>query len=160
MSTLIAPSVVPGNETFFREVKENDEQFRHLLHRLPRHSRQRLRTRLEPDQFADLLAQLRDQLDQRFRLEETCGYFYGPLAIAPNLRSQAAVLHAQHTSLQDEICSLAEAAAALLRRPPDSRSLQELMPRLDAFAKRLHDHEVRENELLCQAYDLDIGVLD
>jgi len=157
---LMVTRTVTVNAAFLQEIKEDNEQLRGLLAEanamLAASPPSHVRTR----RLASLLAELRDQLAMHFSLEEAYGYFEDPVSVAPHLSEQAESLREQHGELYKDICQLAETAENLSDRNGKSRGLQQVACRFLEFYGRLQDHEATENDLIVQAYNVDIGVGD
>lgn len=108
----------------------------------------------------DLLWRLRDQLAMHFALEDAYGYFDDAIAEAPRLSEQAEVLRRQHDDLFLAICELVEDAEQLLYGEGPVRQRAVLAERYNGFHTSFHRHEARENKLILEAFDDDIGVGD
>lgn len=157
---LMATQTVTVNAAFLQEIKEDNLQLRHLLAEArsmfaalrPGHARTR--------RLASLLAELRDQLAMHFSLEEAYGYFEDPVSVAPHLSEQAESLRKQHGELYEDISQLAAKAENASSGNGTSRGLQQVACRFLEFYGRLQEHETKENDLIVQAYNVDIGVGD
>jgi hypothetical protein len=159
--SLTAPETVTINTPFLREIKEDNEQLRVLLAQAGRMCRQSPasgRTRLR--RFASLLADVRDQLAMHFSLEEAYGYFDKPVFVVPHLSEQAFRLRAQHVALYEDVCRLTEAAENLLFCSGCINDSRQLVWDFMDFHSRLQQHEAEENELIAEAYTMNIGVAD
>ena len=95
-----------------------------------------------------------------FALEDAYGYFDDAIAEAPRLSEQAEVLRRQHDDLFLQICELVEAAEQLLYGERAERGRATLAVSYRDFHTAFHVHESRENELILEAFDSDIGVGD
>ena len=150
------------NAAFLQEIKEDNRQLQDLFQQtLTLLSRPRLK-RIPPRRVVRHFSWLRDQLAMHFALEDAYGYFEDAIAEAPRLSEQAVRLHAQHDDLFHEICELVEDAEQVLyhERPRGYRQQTELAVRFYRFHARFQEHETRENELILDAFDEDIGVGD
>jgi hypothetical protein len=150
------------NAAFLQEIKEDNRQLRDLFQQtlaLLSHPR---RQRIPPRQIVNDLTLLRDQLAMHFTLEDAFGYFEDAIAEAPRLSDRAKQLHAEHEGLFREICELVEYAETVLyRERPSGYSQQtDLAVTFYQFHARFQEHETRENELILDAFDDDIGVGD
>lgn len=157
---LMATKTVTVNAAFLQEIKEDNVQLRRLLadaNGLLAASPARPPT---TRRLASLLAELRDQLAMHFSLEEAYGYFEHPVSVAPHLSEQAESLRRQHDEFYKDICQLAETAENFSSGNGKSRELQQVTSRFLEFYGRLQDHEAKENDLIVQAYNVDIGVGD
>jgi hypothetical protein len=108
----------------------------------------------------DKLCQLRDQLALHFSLEEAYGYFDDPLDVAPQLGQQAERLRAEHKDLYLDLCDLVDRAERMFYDEQHAALALWIGPEFLEFDQRLRNHEDRENELIVDAYDGDIGVGD
>jgi hypothetical protein len=146
------------NAAFLQEIKEDNRQLGDLwqgvlaLLARPR----RVSARLIVDKMWDL----RDQLAMHFALEDAYGYFENAIGQAPRLSEQAELLRAQHDELFLEMCELVEEAEKLLYDETPARSRTEMAVRFYRFHALFQEHEIRENELIFEAFDDDIGVGD
>jgi chromosome segregation ATPase len=112
-----------------------------------------------------LLAKLRDQLAMHFSLEEAYGYFEDALDTAPHLARRAEELRAQHGSLYRALSLLAERAEQLSdgRQSMEARFTVVSMIVADVaagyreFSAKFAEHESQESQLICEAFNSDIG---
>lgn len=158
----IVTRTVAVNAAFLQEIKEDNRQLRDLFQQMLTLFSSPRRVRLGPRNIVQQLWQLRDQLAMHFALEDAYGYFEDAVAEAPRLSDMAEQLHSEHDGLFLEICELVEEGEALLYRERKGRPRQqtELAVRFYRFHARFQEHETRENELIFQAFDDDIGVGD
>src|SRR4029450_8488189 len=108
----------------------------------------------------DKLCQLRDQLALHFSLEEAYGYFDDPVDVAPQLSRAAERLRGEHKGLYLDLCELVERAGRMFYDEQQAALALWLGAAVQEFDERLRGHEERENELIVDAYDADIGVGD
>jgi predicted ATPase len=155
-----AVRTVTVNAAFLQEIKEDNHELRQLLAEVRAALTAPVGTHLPSRQLAELLARLRDQLAMHFALEEAYGYFEEPLTVAPRLGSQAEALRGQHRDLYLEICELVDRAQRRAYHEGNGNSLRSLAADFLGFGDKLQQHEARENELMAQAFDDDIGVGD
>lgn len=156
----MATRTITVNAAFLQEIKQDNVQLRRLL--------ADANSLLEPTpadpttirRLASLLAELRDQLAMHFSLEEAFGYFEDPLSVAPHLSQQAESLRRQHKDFYKEICHLAAIAEQVASGSSKSRGFELVVCEFREFYGRLQDHEAKENDLIVQAYNVDIGVGD
>ncbi len=144
------------NAAFLQEIKEDNQRLRQVLDELRDKD---ARWRLSARDLAHLLGQLRDQLATHFALEEAFGYFEDPLRVAPHLGERAEDLRSQHGALYSKASRLAEVADARARRTGELTS-RLVWSSFEAFDAVLLQHESAENELIMQAFNVDIGVGD
>jgi len=109
----------------------------------------------------DLLQALSHQVAVHFALEESSGLLAGSDMAVLELADLAAGLRAEHRALALEIESVVEQAETMVACAAESEPEQRrIVSRIRVFCHKLQRHERRENELLLQAYDEDIGVGD
>jgi len=150
------------NAAFLQEIKEDNRQLQDLFqHTLALLNSPRSK-RIQPRRIVRYFCWLRDQLALHFSLEDAYGYFEDAIEEAPRLSDEAEHLHAQHDDLFHEICELVEDAEQLMyhERPCGYRQQTELAVRFYRFHARFQEHETRENQLVLDAFDQDIGVGD
>jgi hypothetical protein len=95
-----------------------------------------------------------------FSLEEAYGYFDDPVEVAPQFSMSAERLRAEHKELYVELCDLVERAERMFYDEQHAALALWIGPEFLEFEQRLRSHEERENELILDAYDGDIGVGD
>ena len=95
-----------------------------------------------------------------FSLEEAYGYFENPMFAQADYGNRVSNLRSEHRELSAELARLCDHAARLLRsgRLPDST--RAIMARFYVFCDRLAEHELREKELITEAFSVDIGCGD
>jgi hypothetical protein len=106
------------------------------------------------DDLVACLQRTRAQLAEHFRFEEQNGYLTSVLERNPHLGHAVERLGAEHgelLSLLDELCRQARSAATVSA---------ELSPRVGDWARKVRRHEQRENILVEDAYNLDLGTKD
>lgn len=159
MTVLVQTAAVAVNAAFLQEIKEVNQELwmlqadlRHRFQRpvAPGHSRF----------LIDKLCLFRDQLALHFSLEEAYGYFDDPVDVAPQLSRAADRLRAEHKGLYLDLCELVERAERMFYDEQHAALALWLCPQFLEFDDRLRSHEERENELIVDAYDADIGVGD
>lgn len=112
---------------------------------------------IAPQQFLQLFEQLRDGLGLHFTLEEACGYFDNPVLASPRLSHESLLLRAQHRALYLEISELVERAARDYDRKREADWITMVAKAFMRFYRRFEKHEARENALIQQAYEEDLG---
>lgn len=159
MAVLTSTATVTVNPAFMQEIKEVNQElwqsFADLRHRCSRP--------LSPGQcrhLVDWLSELRDQLALHFALEEAYGYFDEPLEVAPQLADKAGRLRAEHQELYADFSDLVDRAEQMFFDGQNAALALWVSPAFLDFDARLRDHEDRENELIYDAFDSDIGVGD
>jgi Hemerythrin HHE cation binding domain len=103
------------------------------------------------------LVTLRDFMGHHFAQEEEGGYLEEALSHAPRLAPQAARLQRQHPQLLariDDVCDLAR------KRHDDASAWPAIHDNAQAAMKELLSHEAGENQLVQQAFNVDVGLAD
>ncbi len=160
METRKTTSTVTINAAFLQEIKEVNEELWKLLERTRQLCSDQKQMKSQGKQALELLGALRDQLAMHFALEEAYGYIENPVIVAPHLTQPAAILRDEHTTLYSTISELYEAFEGEHYAGRLDESAPNIVARFVAFDKQFRGHETRENELILQAYDDDIGVGD
>jgi hypothetical protein len=160
MSAVVTSTgTVTVNAAFLQEIKEVNQELWQLLRDL----RHRCQRPIAPGQcrlLIDRLGLLRDQLALHFSLEEAYGYFDDPVDVAPQLGRLAAQLRAEHKELYLDFCDLVERAERMFYDEQHAALALWIGPQFLDLDARLRSHEERENDLIYEAYDGDIGVGD
>ena len=107
------------------------------------------------------LAELRARLDvtqehitEHFRFEEQNGYMHAVRAREPRLER---AIH----QLAEEHRQLARSLEALIERARDTTSLDDrFRDEVREWVERVRQHEARENDIVQDAFNLDIGAED
>lgn len=104
------------------------------------------------------ITQLCDSIEAHFLSEEEGGYLNEAIEQAPHLAARAEALHGQHATLRAEVRDFRTLAA----RPgePSEDWWQELETRFDSFTGNLLIHEAHEDDLVQEAFTLDLGTGD
>jgi hypothetical protein len=152
-------STVTVNAAFLQEIKDVNQELWHMLADL-RHRCQRPMAPGLCRPLVDQLCQLRDQLALHFALEEAYGYFDDPVDVAPQLCRQAESLRSEHKLLYSQLSNLVDKAERLFYDDQHAALAVWIGPQFLDFDVRLRKHEERENDLIFEAYDGDIGVGD
>ena len=109
------------------------------------------------ERIAKALTALRDHLAEHFHQEEEGGFLEESLARLPRLASAAREVLAEHPDLLDEADRLIERTS---RGDIPALGWAALCHDVDRFATRLLDHERRENRVVQQGYNEDLGLVD
>ena len=107
--------------------------------------------------IAAALSALRDHLAEHFRQEETGGFIEESLARLPRLAAEARQVLSEHPDLLAEADRLIEQSS---RGDIPATGWTTLCHDVDQFASRLLDHERRENNVVQQGYNEDLGLGD
>jgi hypothetical protein len=156
MTIATLTGTVTVNAAFLAEIKEVNQELWTLLAEL-RHRCQRPINPGACRHLIDKLCLLRDQLALHFALEEAYGYFEDPVHVAPRLGRQADQLRNEHKRLYLDFCELVDRAERMFYDEQHAALALWLGPEFLEFDQRLRSHEERENELIFQAYEDDIG---
>ncbi len=104
----------------------------------------------------ETLKSLQRHVQAHFYEEENGGFFDDIVAEAPRMSERAESIKREHTRLSDAMQELVCCAEEVER--DDGRQLLEA--KFHDFSKELMHHETRENEMLLETYDDDIGSKD
>ena len=159
MSIATLTGTVTVNAAFLQEIKEVNQELWSLLAEL-RHRCQRPIAPGSCRPLIDKLCQFRDQLALHFALEEAYGYFEDPVNVAPRLSRQANQLRSEHKQLYLDFCELVDRAERMFYDEEYAALALWIGPEFLEYDRKLRSHEERENELIFEAYDDDIGVGD
>lgn len=159
MSVVVMTRTVTVNAAFLQEIKEVNQELWQRLDEL-RHRCQRPIAPANCRHLVERLSQLRDQLALHFALEEAYGYFDDPVEVAPHLCHAAETLRNEHRQLYMELTRIVERSERLLHSEQLTTLALWLGPEFLEFDGAIRDHESRENELIFDAYDTDIGAGD
>lgn len=155
----VATSTVAVNAAFLQEIKADHAELWRQLEELRRWCAAPRPPGTVRD-LADRLGQLRDRLAMHFALEEAYGYLDDALQQAPRLSERAAQLRGEHRELYLALWNLAERAEAQAYRELPHGSLGSLVREFHWFDTALKTHEARENQLIQDALDSDLGAGD
>lgn len=154
----IASTKVMLNAAFLCEIKEDNRRLRELLQATHRRFSQPSIQAL-PD-LTQLLWQLRDQLAMHFALENAYGYLADVIDFAPRLCDRALAMLQEHDDLFLSLCEMIDCAEELRYDGAASRDVRKLAEWYMEFHEAFFAHEDRENELMFDALNDDIGVGD
>jgi hypothetical protein len=104
--------------------------------------------------LCDRLGAVRDHVANHFRLEETNGYMDVVAKRQPRLDRAIRLLAEEHAGLLQSLDDII--AEAIRTTAVDDR----LRNQITAWLERIHTHEDRENRLIEDAFDFDIGAND
>ena len=158
MTTTIHRTLVI-NAAFLQEIKDDNRELRERLTQC-REAFSSLEISARPSEVMKLLHDLRDQLAMHFALEEAFGYFEDAVREAPQLSCAAESLRQDHARLFQYACRLAELAERLSYSHANHHYHQRLAEAFREFDTDFCLHESRENALIVQALQDDIGVGD
>ena len=107
--------------------------------------------------IADMFSELNEHTLEHFRHEESGGYFSEALERAPRLSERADELLGQHPVIVEQLDELQTHAT----KPSSNETWwNELEQMFQRFLEVFEEHEVGENELLQNAFLVDIGAED
>jgi len=150
------------NVAFLNEIKE-DFGFRSLLNEVYRRLRPEdpLQPLVSARVAADILSELRDELETYFALEEFYGYFGLATPDNPQVTQEAAKLKFGHEALFLELCSVVESAHQVVyREAAPAVTLDQIGQQFERFCINLAHHEQSEMDLMMRLCNEDIGVGD
>jgi len=159
MAGLSSTRTVTVNAAFLQEIKEVNEELWRSLGEL----RSCFERPVSPGQCRHLveqLGELRDQLALHFALEEAYGYFDDPAFVPPSVGESAERLRSEHRQLYVRLSNLVERAEQMSYELQLNQLVDWLGPQFAKFDAALRDHESRENELIMDAIESDIGGQD
>ena len=159
MSVLTTTATVTVSPAFLQEIKEVNQELWQSLADLRKRCSRPIATGI-CRHLVDWLSELRDQLALHFALEEAYGYFDEPLHVAPQLAEKAERLRMEHQELYVEFSDLVDRSERMFFAGQTAALAVWVGPRFLDFDASLRDHEDRENELIYDAFDSDIGVGD
>jgi len=159
MAVLTSTATVTVNPAFLQEIKEVNQELWQCVADLRHRCSRPIHTGM-CRHLVDWLSELRDQLALHFALEEAYGYFDEPLSVAPQLSEKADRLRMEHQELYSEFSELVDRAEKMYFAGQTAALALWVGPHFLDFDARLSDHEQRENELIYDAFDSDIGVGD
>lgn len=100
------------------------------------------------------LRDLQNRLEHHFAREEAGGYLEEALTQAPRFSAQAAHLLEQHAQLLGQLRQVVQMAAAARET---SSAWPALKGECATFIKELLAHEAAENQLVQEAFNIDLG---
>ena len=159
MSSVVMTRTVTVNAAFLQEIKDVNQELWQRLEEL-RHRCQRPIAPVNCRHLVERMSQLRDQLALHFALEEAYGYFDDPVDVAPRLSHAAETLRSEHRELYMQLTHIVDRGERLLHNEQLATLALWIGPGYLGFDDALRDHESRENELIYEAYDTDLGAGD
>jgi hypothetical protein len=148
------------NPAFFEEVKEAYLEIAALLEEILRTASSWPLLELQEDEFTVRLVKLSDVVEHYFSLEETFGYLDDPVFVSAAYSTRVAELRAEHADLLAQIHRLSDHAARLCYNGRLRASADTILARLRVFQEQLEQHEIRESELITEAFNVDLGCGD
>jgi len=102
----------------------------------------------------DWLGAIRERIAEHFRFEEQNGYMDSVSKREPRLEGTIQLLAEEHKQLRDSLDALIERAKTA--KAPDER----LQKAIGKWIERIRQHELHENDLVQNAFCLDISAED
>ncbi|MEL7499896.1 MAG: hemerythrin domain-containing protein [Planctomycetota bacterium] len=148
------------NVAFLQEIKA-DYDFRQLLNDTYLQLGERTMGWVSPRVAAELLENLRDELETYFALEEFYGYFTDAEVVNPCVGQTANQLRTDHQELFIQLNELVELAQQITYREigPET-TVADVFEQFETFCKDLAHHEQAEMDLMMRLCNEDIGVGD
>ena len=149
------------NVAFLHEIK-TDFGFRDLLNqiyaKLDPHDPD---DRVTPNIAANLLCDLRDEMQTYFALEEFYGYFAQSAVNNPCVNRKATDLRSEHETLFLQLSDLVERTQQIAyHEAATDAGLEEISRGFEQLCMDLADHEQAEMDLMMRLCNEDIGVGD
>jgi hypothetical protein len=149
---------VTFNVAFLREIKI-DYGFRELLTRVYNRLKPETGPPASPREASDLLADLRDELETYFALEECYGYFSDAEVKNPPVSRKAIDLKGDHERLYLELSEVVEMAMRLVYQECGPEiTVATIAETFEEFCKHLAAHEQAEMNLVMALCNEDFGV--
>jgi hypothetical protein len=154
----VVPTQATFNAAFLLEIKEDNRRLRELFCEA---AELLLRpSYVRPKEAAHVLAALRDQLAMHFALENAYGYLADVVDYAPRLCDRAHAMLAEHDTLFVQCAQLVDRAESIVAHETRDSGRRRLAWEFFEFQRKFQDHESRENALIMDAFEEDIGVGD
>ena len=149
------------NVAFLRDIKE-DFGFRNLLNEVYfKLNASPSDKKLLPRVVAELLGELRDELETYFALEEFYGYFKQAAVSNPIVSQKAIGLSGEHEMLYLQLSGLVESAQQIVYREVGPEvSVHGIVDGFEEFCIELAAHEQAEMELMMRLHNEEFGVGD
>lgn len=109
------------------------------------------------EQLPAVLEEALSHCRQHMAFEERDGYLPGVRERLPSMAETLEQMRQEHAELLDELAArLAEARAAA----SDRTLAATVVPRVRKWLQRIRDHEIRENTLVQETFNRDMGTAD
>ena len=146
------------NVAFLDEIK-SDFDFRSTLEDVGQQIHRR--PNCSPQQIAECLRDLRDQLETYFALEEFYGYLQQDEVTNINVSRKAKRKTAEHEMLFLTLSEIVDQAEQIVYHEcSDELTIEKVRDGFDSFCESLAKHEDEEKELIMRMFNEDIGVGD
>lgn len=148
------------NVAFLQEIKD-DFGFRKLLNVIyhkfyPKNQTEQFSSR----EVADLLTDLRDELETYFALEEFYGYFEQAAVDNPCVNQKACKLKSEHEKLYLQLSQVVDRAEQIVYQENGTLTLVHVAKDFEDFCVNLAHHEQAEMNLMMRLHNEDLGVGD
>lgn len=145
---------------FFEETKEIHAEVSDTIRRVIFLEQQARWTDLVCQELMRQLQMLLELVELSFSLEESYGYFQNPIFAQAGYGNRVNDLRREHRDLSAGLSRLCDSASRLLRNGGFPNRADAIMTRFYAFCDQLAGHELREKELITEAFSVDIGCAD
>lgn len=102
-----------------------------------------------------LVSTFKDRLTRHFKLEEDYGLIHDLVFDAPRIECSVRCFCREHRRMSKEIRRLCDRFRNM--KLSDAASRKKCKKDFDAFVSKLKDHESRENELILEVHNIDLG---
>lgn len=153
-------ALVSVNAAFLQEIKDVHTELWELLDETREMCRQRVRSESWQFRFANSMEELRDLFALHFALEEGFGYFDNPVFVDMEIAKRAMQLKSDHQFLYCEISDICEWIDVMRHDGTLMKQLAEVNLRFDSFCDQLEKHEEREQSLIYDSFNSDMGTGD
>ena len=109
------------------------------------------------DALIESMRRLREHLREHFTQEEAGGFLEESVARMPRLCSSVKVILAEHPSLLEELDAAIDGLAAA---SPSATSWAAAAAAFERFATHMSDHERRENAVVQDGYNENLGLVE
>jgi iron-sulfur cluster repair protein YtfE (RIC family) len=141
----------PTDREIYEKIRREHDHLRELLGKI----HQALSTRAETvDEISGMMTSLQEHLREHFHEEEDGGFFKEIVSQAPRMSDRADAIENEHVDLSTAVDELVSVASK------ESELCKTMEAGFHDFSKALMHHETKENELLLDAYEEDIGSAD
>jgi hypothetical protein len=145
---------------FYEGTKEIHAEVSDTIRRIISLEQQARWTDLACRELTSQLQQLQELIELSFSLEETYGYFENPLFAQAGYGNRMSDLGREHKDLSAGLSRLCDYASRLWINGGLPNCADTIMARFYAFCDQLAVHELREKELITEAFSVDVGCGD
>ena len=148
------------NAAFFEEIKETHVEVCSKIEQIMLIGRHSSWTESPCRRLTDELDRLVELIGLYFSLEEAYGYFDDPVYVSACYSDRVNELRSEHRDLLLTLSRIRDHAARLFYNGRLADSADAILSRLGVFCDQLDQHELRERELITEAFTADIGCCD